>query len=75
MHATTLPMPEQTNFNCPICEALYKVVRVEAPAESDKSLTCLGCGAPLRNREGKLALKYFRVDGSRRSTGGRQPRF
>lgn len=26
-------------------------------------LTCLSCGAPVLNREGKFALKYIRVDG------------
>jgi hypothetical protein len=26
-------------------------------------LTCLSCGAPFRNRDGKFALKYFRVSG------------
>jgi hypothetical protein len=68
-------MPEQTNVNCPTCEALYKMVRVEAPATNDRPLTCLGCGAALRNRDGKFALKYFRVDGSPRSKGGREPKF
>ena len=24
---------------------------------------CFSCGAPLRSREGKFALKYFRTDG------------
>ena len=58
-------MAEPTQFNCPTCEAGYKVVRAEGPAECDRQLTCLSCGAPLRNREGKFALKYFRIDDGR----------
>jgi hypothetical protein len=39
-------------------------VRVEAaPSAEEHPLTCLSCGAPLRNREGQYALKYFRVNG------------
>jgi hypothetical protein len=41
----------------------YKVVRIEAPSIHDRPLTCFSCGAPLRSREGKFALKYFRTDG------------
>jgi hypothetical protein len=38
-----------------------------------EQVLCLGCGGPLRNREGKFALKYFRVGGSRRPIiGGRK---
>ena len=38
--------------------------RVEAPPSSDENrLLCLSCGAPLLNREGKYALKYFRTNG------------
>jgi predicted RNA-binding Zn-ribbon protein involved in translation (DUF1610 family) len=55
-------MPEiAARFLCPNCDAEYKLVRVEAPPTHDKQLTCLTCGAPLRNREGKFAFKYFRV--------------
>jgi hypothetical protein len=49
-------MPEPVKFYCPCCETPYKVVRIEAPSANDKQLLCLGCGAPLRNREGKYAL-------------------
>jgi hypothetical protein len=68
-------MPEPTKFYCPTCEAPYKVVRVEAPLNNDRELLCLSCGGPLRNREGKFALKYFKTDGS--SAGrinGRRPK-
>jgi hypothetical protein len=40
------------------------VVRVEAPlSPKEKQLLCLGCGAPLQNRERKYMLKYFRTNG------------
>jgi hypothetical protein len=68
-------MGETANFKCPTCEAEYKVVRVEAAPTHDQPLLCLSCGGPLQNREGKFALKYFRVDGSRRSRSGRKPKF
>ena len=54
-------MAETTTFNCQTCETSYKVVGIEAPPEHDRQLICLSCGGPLRNREGKFALKYFRV--------------
>jgi predicted RNA-binding Zn-ribbon protein involved in translation (DUF1610 family) len=54
-----------TRFQCPNCQAQYKVVRVEASPTDDQPLVCLSCGGPLHNREGKFALKYFRTDGSR----------
>ena len=57
-------MENVTKFRCPTCESEYKVVRVELPLSGNEHpLTCLGCGAPLRNREGKFILKYLRVDG------------
>ena len=68
-------MTEPTQFKCPTCEATYKVVRAEAPPEYDRQLTCLSCGAPLRNREGKFALKYFRTaDGREIKRNGRKPK-
>jgi hypothetical protein len=64
-----------TKYKCQTCEAVYKVVRVEAPPEYDRQVTCLSCGAPLLNREGKFALKYFRVEGGREiKWNGRRPR-
>jgi len=49
------------SFQCPDCQAQYKVVRVEASPTHDRPLVCLSCGGPLHNREGKFALKYFRT--------------
>ena len=59
-------MPEPIKFRCPNCETEYKVVLVEAPPTHTDPILCLSCGAPLQNREGKFALKYFRTTGSRR---------
>jgi transcription elongation factor Elf1 len=48
------------SFNCPNCNALYQLVKVEAGRETaDRQLTCRACGAPLQGREGKFVLKYF----------------
>jgi hypothetical protein len=67
---------EVTRFQCPNCEATYNLVGVEAPPEYDRQLACLSCGAPLRNREGKFALKYFRMHGSRQKVlSGRKRTF
>ena len=56
---------EVTRFQCPNCEATYNLIRVEAPPKYDRQLACLSCGAPLRNRDHKFALKYFQVEGGR----------
>jgi hypothetical protein len=58
-------MPEATKFRCPNCQSEYKVVRVEAPPALNQQVLCLSCGGPLNNREGRFALKYFRVDDGR----------
>ena len=55
------PVPGATKYQCPKCEAEYKVVRVEAPPTHDNPLLCLSCGGPLQNRDGKFALAYFRM--------------
>jgi hypothetical protein len=51
------------SFHCPICNALYKVVKVEAGPETPdvERIACRNCGAPLTAREGTLILKYFLV--------------
>ena len=47
-------------FNCPHCNALYQVIKVEAGPETvDREITCRACGAPLPGREGNFVLKYF----------------
>ena len=63
-------------FQCPTCGAAYRVARVEAPPRNDRQLTCISCGGPLNNREGKFALKYFRVShGVHLRKNGRTSRF
>jgi hypothetical protein len=58
-------MPEHhaspvAQFNCPNCNAMYDLVRVEAESvTADRELACLTCEGPLRAREGRFVLKYF----------------
>jgi transcription elongation factor Elf1 len=53
-------------FNCPKCQARYKLVRVEGDdVDFDGQIACRSCGAPLQGREGKDILKYFLVAGRR----------
>jgi predicted RNA-binding Zn-ribbon protein involved in translation (DUF1610 family) len=48
------------HFNCPNCNALYQIVKIEAGPETvDTQITCRVCGAPLPGREDGLVLKYF----------------
>jgi len=49
-------------FNCPNCDALYTVVQAEPDATSDNhDVACAVCGAPMRARDGRFVLKYFRL--------------
>ena len=53
-------MTAGNRFNCPYCNALYQVVKVEAGPEAvDREITCRSCGGPLTGRDGKFVLKYF----------------
>jgi hypothetical protein len=55
------------HFNCPNCNALYQIVKVEAGPETvDTQITCRVCGAPLPGREDGLVLKYFLLRKARR---------
>ena len=57
-----MAQPPVAQFNCPNCNAKYKVVRVDAdPITPDGVITCRRCDAPLQGREGALVLKYFFV--------------
>ena len=50
------------SFHCPNCNALYKLVKVEAgPETANAEITCRICGGPLTARDGNLVLKYFLV--------------
>jgi predicted Zn finger-like uncharacterized protein len=47
-------------FNCPNCNALYHIVKVEAgPETGSREVVCRTCGGPLPAREGKFVVKYF----------------
>ena len=53
-------MTAGNRFNCPHCNALYQVVKVEAGPETiDREITCRSCGGPLTGRDGKFVIKYF----------------
>jgi DNA-directed RNA polymerase subunit RPC12/RpoP len=58
---------ETKSFRCSTCDAVYKIVIIEAPPADDKPIECVSCGAPLVARIGRHALKYFRVTGGRRA--------
>jgi hypothetical protein len=54
-------------FDCPHCQAKYKLVRVDAPiVEIMQEITCRSCGGPLQGREGRFIMKYFLVSKRRR---------
>ena len=56
-------------FNCPNCDALYQLIRIETDsvtATADRQIECLACGAPLQGRDGRYLLKYFLLDSSQR---------
>jgi hypothetical protein len=56
-------MVDASLFNCPNCNGLYQVVKVEAPPLlNEDQLTCLSCGGPLNALEGRFVLKYFFID-------------
>jgi predicted Zn finger-like uncharacterized protein len=50
----------EVHFNCPNCNALYQIVKVEVgPETADLDVVCRVCGAPFPGREDGLVLKYF----------------
>jgi predicted RNA-binding Zn-ribbon protein involved in translation (DUF1610 family) len=63
------PLQEATKFQCPTCDAKYKVVRIEAAPMHDRQIMCVSCGGPLLSRQGKFVLKYFRAAGGREIIG------
>jgi hypothetical protein len=54
--------PDILRFNCPNCDAEYRVVRVTADPALDREITCRSCGGPLQGREGGFFMKYFMVN-------------
>ena len=63
---------ETSRFNCPNCQAEYKLVRAEGDPPPDRQIVCRRCGGPFQGREGKFILKYFLVDRPR--TQAKAPR-
>ena len=54
-------------FNCPNCNAQYKLVRAEADHVGlYGQIECYHCGGPLKGGEGQFIFKYFLVDRPRR---------
>src|ERR1700722_7626202 len=54
--------PSANVFDCPTCQARYKLVRMECDdVKFDGQIACRNCRAPLQGREGKDILKYFLV--------------
>jgi hypothetical protein len=63
-------------FNCPNCNALYQIVKVEAGPETvDRQVTCRACGGPLPGREGKFVIKYFLLRNAGRIQKWKRPRY
>jgi predicted Zn finger-like uncharacterized protein len=63
--------PEQDgeDFECPQCQARYKIVRVKAgPQTIDRPVQCKVCAQPFVSKDGEDILKYFLID--RPKTGG-----
>jgi predicted RNA-binding Zn-ribbon protein involved in translation (DUF1610 family) len=59
-----------SRFDCPHCEAQYKLVRVEAETvEASGPIACRSCGGPIASHADRHILKYFLVDRPR--NGGR----
>jgi predicted Zn finger-like uncharacterized protein len=55
---------EPIRFNCPCCEAEYKIVRIEAPSDAQYGkVSCLRCDALFPGGEGGVFFKYFLVGG------------
>ena len=48
-------------FNCPGCEAEYKVVMIEVCDDVDGKIRCLKCDALFPAGEGRVVFKYFLV--------------
>ena len=51
----------RVHFNCPHCNALYRIVKVEVGPETitDEWVTCRNCAGRLPTRDGNSVIKYF----------------
>jgi hypothetical protein len=58
---------EAIPFNCPSCEAEYKIVRIESPSDAQyRKIFCLRCDALFPAGDEGGFYKYFLVRGRRR---------
>jgi predicted Zn finger-like uncharacterized protein len=57
---------EPISFNCPACEAEYKIVTIEVCDVQQGKVRCLKCDALFPAVEGSVAFKYFLVRGPSR---------
>jgi predicted Zn finger-like uncharacterized protein len=58
---------ETISFNCPSCEAEYRIVTIEAPPDEEHGkVACLRCDALFPAGEGRVYFKYFLVGRPRR---------
>jgi hypothetical protein len=65
-----------SSFKCPICDALYQVVRIGTGQQTNTSeITCEVCGHAFPTQEAKFILKYFmlRKAGRQQKWGRRIP--
>jgi predicted Zn finger-like uncharacterized protein len=54
-------------FDCPTCQAVYRVVEAESGPETiGGDVPCRRCGGFLPGRKGEYVLKYFYVRGGPR---------
>ena len=56
-----LSKSEPIPFSCPMCEAEYKIVMIEACDLQRGKISCLRCGFRFPASEGNVSLKYFLV--------------
>ena len=56
-----LSKSEPIPFSCPVCEAEYKMVTIEACHLQRGKTSCMRCGFPFPASEGNVSLKYFLV--------------
>src|SRR5215510_16421104 len=62
-------MAREEEFECPQCQARYKIVRVKAgPQTVNWPVQCKVCTRPFVSKDGDDILKYFLID--RPKTGG-----
>ena len=50
-----------TEFECPTCQARYKVVRLSSGAQVTDQIHCKVCKQPLAPTDDGQILKYFRA--------------